>query len=347
MRAKVITGVLRRKVRDWLEHVEDPEIQKLICENAIITGGCITSLLLDEPVGDFDVYLKTQDAARRVGNYYLKRFSVNPPPAFHSGQKVKMYIKTLSPEQLQLRIQSAGVASEEGDGATYEYFESSPGVKAETYLDKIMPKSDDSALINSVIDGQELGDASNPEQVKAVEAIAADMETPKATGPGAALGNKYRPVFLSGNAITLADRIQLCIRFAGSAAEIHTNFDFVHCTNWYDVATGELHLNPDAVQATLTRELRYVGSKFPLCSIIRTRKFIKRGWYINAGQFVKMAIQIAEILKEPVSIETWTDQLTGVDAAYFMEMINTIAEDKAAGKTIDSCYIVGIIDRMF
>ena len=41
---------------------------------------------------------------------------------------------------------------------------------------------------------------------------------------------KYRPVYLTSNAITLSDQIQIVIRFWGEVEEIHKNYDFAHCT---------------------------------------------------------------------------------------------------------------------
>ena len=58
-----------------------------------------------------------------------------------------------------------------------------------------------------------------------------------------------------------------------------------------------------------------MGSKYPLCSIIRTRKFIQRGYTINAGQYLKMAMQLNELDLKDVSV--LQDQLIGVDSAYF------------------------------
>ena len=45
----------------------------------------------------------------------------------------------------------------------------------------------------------------------------------------------------------------------------------------------------------LARQLVYQGSKYPICSMIRTRKFLQRGWHINAGQYLKMAFQVSEL----------------------------------------------------
>lgn len=157
----------------------------------------------------------------------------------------------------------------------------------------------------------------------------------------------YRPIFLTSNAITLSNKIQLVIRFFGSPEEIHENYDFVHCTNYWYSKTGELVLNQAALESLLSKELYYVGSKYPLCSLIRTRKFIKRGWNINAGQYLKMAMQLNEL--DLRDVETLEEQLIGVDVTYFQMLIEALNERKEKDKDFayDSGYIATIVDRIF
>lgn len=153
----------------------------------------------------------------------------------------------------------------------------------------------------------------------------------------------YRPVFFSSNAITLSNDIQLVLRFYGEPDEIHKNYDFIHCTNYWTSWDNKLVLRKDALEALLTRELRYTGSLYPLCSIFRTRKFIQRGWSINVGQYLKMVMQLQELdLTDLIVLE---DQLTGVDIAYFIEILDKLkARDS---KKVNSAYLIEIIDRMF
>ncbi len=154
---------------------------------------------------------------------------------------------------------------------------------------------------------------------------------------------KYRPVFLSTNAITLSNRVQIIVRFYGEPNEIHENYDFVHCTNFWKSWDDELVLRQPALEALLARELRYVGSKYPVCSIIRLRKFIARGWTVNAGQILKMVMQVNELdLTDPKVLE---DQLTGVDSAYFIQLMMKLREKDP--EKVNSAYLVEIIDRMF
>jgi hypothetical protein len=152
---------------------------------------------------------------------------------------------------------------------------------------------------------------------------------------------------MSTNAITLSDKIQLVIRFYGEPDEIHSNYDFVHVTNYWDSKTKSVELKAEALEAILNKELQYVGSKYPIASLIRTRKFIKRGWHINAGQFVKMAWQISELdLKNIYVLE---DQLVGVDSIYFLNFIRTMKERMMKEKdfAMTGDYLSTVIDKIF
>lgn len=154
---------------------------------------------------------------------------------------------------------------------------------------------------------------------------------------------KYRPVFLSTNAITLTNKVQIVLRFYGDPDAIHENYDFVHCTNYWSSWNDDLVLRQPALESLLARELRYVGSKYPVCSIIRLRKFIKRNWTVNAGQILKMLMQISKLdLTNPLVLE---DQLTGVDSAYFCQILEKLRENDP--EKINAAYLVEIIDRMF
>lgn len=158
---------------------------------------------------------------------------------------------------------------------------------------------------------------------------------------------KYRPRYFSANAISLSDDIQLVIRFYGSVEEIHKNYDFIHTTCSYDFASNEVELPARALEAIINKELYYVGSKYPLCSIIRSRKFIQRGWSINAGQYLKMCLQLNELNLKDLNV--FKDQLCGVDSAYFSAAIEFITQrkEKEPDFTIDNEYLFEIINRIF
>lgn len=158
---------------------------------------------------------------------------------------------------------------------------------------------------------------------------------------------KYRPRFFSANAISLSDKIQIVIRFCGPVQEIHTNYDFVHCTCSYDYKTDTVTLPSEALTAIINKELVYVGSKYPVASVVRARKFLSRGWHINAGQYVKMCLQICKL--DLYNLDVFKDQLTGVDSAYFSTAIEAMERvaDKNPDFRPDETYLFDIINKIF
>lgn len=312
MKAKVIKSVINNKMNDWFNSIEDSAVAAMARKNTIVTGGCIASMLLKENVNDFDVYFRNRETALAVAKYYVARFKMKNK----SGIECKIWVDEEKLDRVRVVIKSAGIASEEGSQKDYRYFESQPEGTATGYVADIM---------------------SNPGEIEDVYDDLNEKAQEIDDGP------KYRAVFMSTNAITLSNRVQLVLRFYGDPSEIHENYDYVHCTNYWTSWNNELVLNPKALEALLARELRYVGSKYPLCSIMRMRKFIGRGWTINAGQILKAVMQLQELdLKDPEVLE---DQLTGVDSAYFLEVITKLKENDP--EKINTAYLIEIVDRLF
>lgn len=154
---------------------------------------------------------------------------------------------------------------------------------------------------------------------------------------------EFKPIYMSSNAITLTDEIQLVCRFYGEPEQIHENYDFIHCTCFWKSWDDELILPAAALESIITKELRYVGSKYPLCSLIRIRKFVARQWTINAGQILKMVMQLQSL--DLTNIAVLQDQLVGVDSAYFAQILRLL-EEKGTEK-VDTAYLMTIIDRVF
>lgn len=308
MKRKTINAVITKKMSDWWQSIEDENLRNRVKANTVVTGGCIASMLLGENVNDFDVYMQDRQTAIDLSLLYVKQFAEHRRKA--KGIETPIFVKH-DDDRIKIVVKSAGVASEDDSAANYQYFEARPPEEAQAYIDEVM------------------GDAVDKEAE--AEAVAQDAVAPP-----------YRPVFLSTNAISLSGKIQVVVRFVGTPAEIHANYDYVHCTNYWTKAEGVV-LNQPALESLLTRELRYVGSRYPLCSVIRSRKFIQRGWTINAGQYVKMLFQLNQLDLNDVAI--LEDQLTGVDVAYFEQVISTLKEK--GQDRVDSAYLLEIIDRMF
>jgi len=296
VKRKTINAILAKKFNEFCESIEDDDVQDLVRNNSIITGGCIASMLLGEKVNDFDIYFTNYETVYAVAKYYTRG---------HAHEDV--YVQATG-ERVRIIVQSAGVANGDGIDEGYRYFEQDVDphtTEAGDYAEEVLQGMTD-----------EMNDEKKP----------------------------YSVVFLSENAITLRNKVQLIIRFYGDADQIHENYDFVHCTNYW-TPKDKLVLHSEALEALLARELKYVGSLYPICSMIRTRKFLNRGFTINAGQYLKMAMQISALDLSNVSV--LRDQLTGVDVHYFMEVLKLLEKKTEGGKPIDATYLVEIIDRMF
>lgn len=296
MQVKTIQKVVSSKLNEWLETISDQKLREDVKNNLLVSGGCITSMFLGEPVNDFDVYIKDINVLVRLANYYV-------PNRVLDGRLREQYLK--------------------------EYF--ADFEDTERNINEMMSDLDNNQS-EMVVRYKNL----KPDQVKLnIASFGERFELEESD-------EKYRVVFLSQNAISLTDDIQIVLRFSGTAEEIHKNFDFIHATNYFAFENG-LVTNIKALESTLTKELKYQGSLYPLTSIIRMKKFLLRGWKINAGEILKIMFQISELnLRNPEVLE---EQLIGVDIAYFskiIEILRGVPDEK-----INSGYLNTIIDKVF
>lgn len=156
---------------------------------------------------------------------------------------------------------------------------------------------------------------------------------------------KYVPVFVSSNSMTLSNGIQIITRFSGEPEQIIKNFDYAHTLNYYDIESRELVLNKKALVSIMTKNLIYTGSLFPLCSLFRMRKFMERGYSINTGQILKMVMQLNYLDLNDTSV--LEEQLIGVDSTYMEMFISALNKAKREGTDISKGYVMNLIEEMF
>lgn len=327
MNRRIIKAILKKKHKELCESIKDENVRKLIEQNTIITGGSIVSMLMKEKINDFDYYFTNKETVLAVTKYYVMEFNRLHQNSSESKMIEAPYVYLEKDDQrtedetdfdrVRIYIKSAGVISENTDESQYQYFQGRPIEEGEDWIDQVFEQN--------LIEADDL----DGEKIDEIEK------------------QKYRPVFLTDNAITLSNKIQIIIRFYGSPEEIHNNYDFVHCTNYWVSKTGELVLRQEALESIINKELKYVGSKYPVCSVVRMRKFIKRGWHVNAGQMVKMCFQISQL--DLSDLDVLEDQLTGVDTAYFVQIIDDLRQKQLDNPDfhVEMPYLITIIDRLF
>lgn len=306
MKTRVANMLICRHFDQWVKSIKDEQVKNLVKENTILTGGSIVTLLTENSVNDYDFYFRNKETALAVARYYVAKLK-ETPPSFADGKAVSIWVEhndESDPDRVKIVVKSAGVTGSDGS-VPYGYFEQSPDVSQEEFLDNMIKVADEK-------DGKE----KNKEP--------------------------FRPVFATANAISLSNKTQIIIRFHGEPAQIHENYDFVHCTNYWTSWERRVTVNKEALECILTKELRYIGSKYPVCSMFRVRKFIQRGWTITAGQLMKIAFQINDLDLDDYHV--LEDQLTGVDYAYFSQLLDALRQKDSS--RVDRSYIMSLIDRM-
>ena len=308
MQRKTIKRTLIQKLEEWVGSIDDSYLVSLIKKDTIVTGGSIASMLLGEKVNDYDIYFKTLETTQRVAEYYVAKFNA---------AKV---------------IKSEGTLSDHTPVVCRDVIKNIKGYEE----DRICIKIKSAGVAHEEMSEYKYFETRPEEEqqdfMESLGALESSEDKPK-----------YRPVFLSQNAITLSDRMQIVIRFHGLPSQIHDNYDFVHAMSYFDWDTKELVIPAAAMESMMSKTLYYHGSLYPLCSIFRAKKFIERGWHISAGQLLKIMWQISEVdLKDRLVMQ---EQLIGVDAAY-MHMLFQALQDVDPQK-INSTYVGEIIDRIF
>lgn len=310
LKTRTIKAAIRAKLNAWINTIEDGAVRDAVRKDAIVTGGSIASMLLGEPVKDYDVYFKTQATAIIVANYYVNKF-VEGRDGWGEPEIRVCKIKNLNgdiEDVVQVKMKNSRHSA-------YEHGEASPEAAQEHVAEEIIAA------------------ASGTEE----DNLISDMEA-KST-------KKYWPVYVSENAITLTDKIQIVLRFTGTAQQIHQNYDFAHCKNVYDLDADELVLDQLALECLLSKTLRYTGSLYPLCSIFRAKKFIERGWRISAGELLKIAYQTSRI--DFNDMEQLREQLVGVDALYFAHLMSAIQKKVETEGSVVEAVLIDLIDEVF
>lgn len=295
MKINNISKNIHSKMLDWLSSIESSPLRERVKDSLIVSGGCITSMFLNEKVNDYDVYIRDIDVLKELVEYYLDKFDPGDSKDILDGRCKDEYKSIIGYSEIANSYKAVAIRT-----------------LKENQI-KVLTDGGYKMFYNDDDDRDKL---------------------------------PYRMVYLSDNAITLSDGIQIILRFTGDVETIHSTFDFIHATNYFTMKDG-LVTNKKALESVLTRELMYQGSKFPLTSIIRTRKFIKRGWNISAGEYLKIMYQISKL--DLNDIDVLTEQLIGVDVVYFDRLLVKLREFNTGLHEVKdiSEYLFEIIDEVF
>lgn len=306
MQTKTIKKNIITKLNDWLQSITNETLRERVKGHLLVSGGAIASMYLNEPVNDYDIYLQDKNVALDLAIYYTQGMNV----IILEGDKREDLVKKLDGDYAWLNL---GVTDDEEKEKV-----------CSAYASAVRNLRPGQIKIFNV-------DTKSGKRFEREKENGSDKE------------KMYCRSFISPNAISLYDDIQIVLRFTGTAEQIHKTFDFIHPTNYFTFADG-IVTNKEAFESLLTKQLRYQGSQYPLTSIIRMKKFVKRGWNIGAGEILKIMYQISELNLNDVDV--LEEQLIGVDVAYFGVLIDALREIDKPEK-MNSDYVSAIIDKVF
>lgn len=120
-------------------------------------------------------------------------------------------------------------------------------------------------------------------------------------------------------------RYQL-IRFVGEVHDTLKSFDFTICraayVPWYPEGSRFV-LFPDFLQHLAQRKLIFnIAAEFPICSLYRAAKYIKRGFHFPGIEAIKLGLRI-----QSLKIETVGDlrkQLMGIDTLFLKDLTDAL-----------------------
>ena len=75
MHIRYINQNIKTKIDNWIKSIDDKSLVKLLKKKGaiMVSGGSIASLLLDEKVNDYDIYLTNKDTLKLLCEYYIKK----------------------------------------------------------------------------------------------------------------------------------------------------------------------------------------------------------------------------------------------------------------------------------
>ena len=332
MLEKTMKMVLTKKINSWLESITDESVVNAIKKDLIITGGCFTSMLQNETPKDFDCYFRTKETVLKVANYYVNLWNKEKGPKVTGrGDLAQVFVLDgANPSQELLDFYQIT-----------DLKDSRSRMIANTPPERVKVIFPSNGIVGDPEEARASDELGTTEEViRELDEISADEILAEEKKP-------YFPVFLSTNAITLSNGIQIVIRFYGEPNQIHETYDFVHTKAYFDIKDGKVVIPKEVYEAVMNKTLIYTGSKYPVCSIFRMRKFIERGWRINAGQILKACIQVSQL--DLMDIDILEDQLIGVDSLYFMNLIEQFRKKKAEDPSweLTTNYVISIVDKIF
>jgi hypothetical protein len=113
---------------------------------------------------------------------------------------------------------------------------------------------------------------------------------------------------------------------SGSAQQVIDQFDYTICMGAYDFEGMTFVLHENFVEHIARKELYYnTAGKYPISSLFRLRKYIKKGYTIPGLEIIKLALSINNL--KMTSFRDLRGQLMGIDILFLKTLTDKLMED--------------------
>lgn len=128
--------------------------------------------------------------------------------------------------------------------------------------------------------------------------------------------------------------------------DIIDQFDYTICMGLFDFDTDLFILNERFLEDIARRELHYnVFGKYPLSSLFRLKKYLKKGYVISGSEIIKLGLSINNL-----RMENYIDlkaQLQGIDTLFLKDLTDTLLSPEYADKKYDFMVFMNLINEYF
>lgn len=153
------------------------------------------------------------------------------------------------------------------------------------------------------------------------------------------------PAFVSNAAVSYKEkgtRFQLISKIYGTPEQIIKRFDFTISMAALEVTDEEQEfvMHPYFLEHLAGRLLVFDrDAQYPIASLWRAVKFVKRGYHLPAMEILKMVLRCREL--QLSTYNDVADQLDGVDAIYLKELTDSLRAQ--GGELMDEQELLGIV----
>ena len=128
--------------------------------------------------------------------------------------------------------------------------------------------------------------------------------------------------------------------------DIINQFDYSVCMGAYDIDNKQFILQDGFIEHIARRELYFnVNAKYPLASLFRLRKYLKKGYTISGTEIIKLGLSINNL--KMTNYMELKKQLEGIDTLFLAELTNKLMTPEYAEREYDFNAFVSMIDEYF